>query len=220
MDIVCLAHELAHQWFGDKITCGSWEDIWLNEGFATYIEGLTYDFGINPVKWENWKSNNLYNAVSKPFGSVFVDDTTSVGRIFSGSLSYSKGAYVLHMLRSVVGDEDFFAAIRNYIHDPELIYGYALTEDFQKHVEDQTGKNLKEFFKDWIYGKGYPVYSFDFNSTDNGNLSIKVRQSQTDPSVSYFEMPVPVKLIGETRDTIVVLDNTYNEQVFALNPGL
>ena len=214
-----LAHELAHQWFGNKITCGSWEDIWLNEGFATYIEGLTYDFGINPPKWESWKNNNLNSALSKPFGSVFVDDTTSVGRIFSGSLSYSKGAYVLHMLRFVIGDKDFFQSIWNYIHDHELIYGYALTEDFQKHVEDVTGKNMGEFFKDWIYGRGYPVYSINFDSKSDGSIKIVINQKQSDPSVPYFEMPVPVKVIGSSKDTIVVLNNTYNGQEFNLNIG-
>lgn len=214
-----LAHELAHQWFGDKITCGSWEDIWLNEGFATYIEGLTYDFGINPQKWLTWKSNNLNSALSQPNGSVFVDDTTSVGRIFSGSLSYSKGAYVLHMLRYVTGDDDFFAAIRNYIHDDDLIYGYALTEDLIEHFEKQTGKQLDEFFNDWIYGKGFPVYSFEFDSKSDGTVSIKVRQKQSDPSVSYFEMPVPVNLKGSNKDTTVILYNDHDAQVFDLDIG-
>ena len=215
-----LAHELAHQWFGDKITCGSWEDIWLNEGFATYLEGLTYDFGIDPGRWENWKTNNINRGLYDPHGSVFVDDTTNVGRIFSGSLSYGKGAMVLHMLRSIIGDQDFFASLRNYIHDPDLIYGYALTEDFQKHVEDQTGRDLTGFFKDWIYGKGFPIYSFDYDSKADGTITITVKQNQSDPSVSYFEMPVGIQLKGESGgDTIVVLNNDHDGQIFNLYIG-
>ncbi len=214
-----LAHELAHQWFGDKITCGSWEDIWLNEGFATYLEGLTYDFNRDPNRWKNWKNNNLNNALYSPHGSVFVDDTTSVGRIFSGSLSYSKGAYVLHMLRYILGDEDFFGAIRNYIHDPELIYGYARTDDLRKHFEKQSGKDLNYFFNDWIYGKGFPIYSINFDAGSGSQLKIKIHQDRSDESVSFFELPVPLQLIGENKDTIIVLNNVANDQEFVINAG-
>ena len=214
-----LAHELAHQWFGDKITCGSWQDIWLNEGFATYLEGLTYDFGRDPNTWEFWKTANRSRCLSSPYGSVFVDDTTSVGRIFSGSLSYAKGAFVLHMLRGIIGDEDFFAALRNYIHDPKLIYNYALTGDLQNHFENQTGMDLTEYFNDWVYGKGFPVYNIEFEGNENGNIWIKIRQDQSDPSVDFFEMPVQLRLIGNNIDTLVTLNNTEDNQEYELNVG-
>ncbi len=214
-----LAHELAHQWFGDKITCGSWQDIWLNEGFATYLEGLTYDFGRNPNTWKKWKRSKRNSATSSPHGSVYVYDTTSVGRIFNGALSYSKGAYVLHMLRWKLGDEDFFKALRNYISDPQLIYNYAKTPDLQKHLEEQSGVNLDGFFNDWVYGKGYPVYSLDWGYEENGKVFIKIFQTQTDESVDYFEMPVPVQLHGNGIDTTVVLNNDYDEQYFSIDVG-
>jgi len=208
-----LAHELAHQWFGDKITCGSWQDIWLNEGFATYLEGLTYDFGRNDATWKYWKSRNKQRALYASHGSVFVRDTT-VGNIFNGSLSYAKGAYLLHMLRWKMGDDNFFNALKNYISDPELVYGYARTKDLQKHLEAQSGLNLNEFFNDWLYGKGNPTYSFDWWYNGDGSISVRINQSQSDSSVDFFEMPVPIEFVGAGVDTILVFDNNSNGQEF------
>ncbi len=214
-----LAHELAHQWFGDKITCGSWQDIWLNEGFATYLEGLTYDFDRQPYYWKLWKSQNRFRALYPDHGSVFVDDTSSVGRIFNGSLSYAKGAYLLHMLRWKLGDNDFFKALHNYINDPKLAYNYARSIDLQKHLEEQSGQDLTEFFNDWLYGKGFPTYSFKWWYNTEGRLFIQVNQTQSDNSVDYFEMPVPVQLLGEEKDTILVLNNTKDGEVFDFDLG-
>ncbi len=209
-----LAHELAHQWFGDKITCGSWQDIWLNEGFATYLEGLTYDFDRQPYYWKSWREKNKARALFADHGSVFVDDTSSVNRIFNGSLSYSKGAYLLHMLRWKLGDDDFFKALHNYINDPKLAYSYARTHDLQEHLEAQSGQDLNEFFNDWLYGKGFPTYSFQWWYNTEGKLLIQVNQTQSDSSVDYFEMPIPIQLKGENKDTTVVLDNNEDGQIF------
>ncbi|MFN3786031.1 MAG: M1 family metallopeptidase, partial [Thiothrix sp.] len=121
------AHELAHQWFGDKVTCGSWRDIWLNEGFATYLEGLTQEAGIGTMDFSTWLRNKIASVTSQPGGSVWVDDTTSVNRIFNGRLSYDKGGMLLHMLRWKLGDTHFFQGVRNYLNDPRLAYGYAKT---------------------------------------------------------------------------------------------
>lgn len=212
-----IAHEMAHQWFGDKITCGSWQDIWLNEGFATYLEGLTYDFGVSPGEWENWKYNNQNRATNDPTGSVYVDDTTSVNRIFNGNLSYAKGAYLLHMLRWKMGDQTFFTALNNYINDPELIYGYAKTPDLQKHLEEVSGMDLNEFFKDWLYGGGYPVYEIIWEQTNTGTMVV-VNQTPTHPqSVDFFEMPIPIHFYGNGQDTTVVLDPQFSGQMFTVD---
>ena len=104
-----IAHELAHQWFGDKITCGSWKDIWLNEGFATYLSGLVIEEFDGEPSFKNWKQGRVSSITSQPDGAVYLSDsdTTSVSRIFSSRLSYNKGAMVLHMLRKKVGDANF-----------------------------------------------------------------------------------------------------------------
>ena len=107
-----IAHELAHQWFGNKITCGSWKDIWLNEGFATYLSALVVENLDGNEAFTNWKASRNNTITSATTGTVYLrdSDTTSVGRIFSSRLSYSKGSMVLHMLRKKLGDDEFFIA--------------------------------------------------------------------------------------------------------------
>ncbi len=215
-DAGLLAHELSHQWFGDKITCGSWQDIWLNEGFATYLTGLYFQY-VEPLYWINWRVSTLASATAQTNGSVFVDDTTSVNRIFSGNLTYNKGARVLHNLRFKLGDSAFFAGIRRYQNDASLIYGFARTSDLIRNLQAVSGQNLTEFFNDYIYGQGYP--SFDVSSTQQdftGQVSITIKQTQSHPSVSFFETPVPVKLISKRtgKDTTFVFNLTQNNQTF------
>lgn len=209
-----MAHELAHQWFGNKVTCGSWADIWLNEGFATYLSGLCYQY-LAPQFWQQFKQQRINNVTSQPGGSMFVDDTTNVSRIFSGRLSYAKGAMVLHMLRWICGDSAFFGGIRNYLNDPQLAFGYARTPDLQAHLEAASGKNLQGFFDDWYLGQGYPSYDIVWSQDDQKLLSFEVKQTQSHPSVAYFELPLPLRLKGaqgQVKD--IVLDHSFEGQIF------
>jgi len=210
------AHELAHQWFGDKITCGSWQDIWLNEGFATYLTGLTSEFLGTEQAWMNWKFSRIANITSQPNGSVWVEDTTRVSRIFSGRLSYNKGSYLLHMLRWKLGDEDFFQAIQNYLADPELAFGYARTADLKAHFEAQSGIDLSEFFEDWFYGQGFPSYQISWSDLGE-KVRIKIEQTTSDPSVNFFEMPVSIKVTGEGQDSLLRLEHTFSGQEFEVD---
>lgn len=212
-----MAHELAHQWFGDMVTCGSWHDIWLNEGFATYLTGLTYENMPGTPWWGIWKEQTSSHVMQETYGSVYCDDTTSVNRIFSSRLSYSKGAYVLHMLRWVCGDSAFFAGIHNYLLDPNLTFGYAHTSDLKSHLETASGLNLTEFFSDWYYGQGYPTYNVTTYQSSADSISILLNQTTSNSSVSFFEMPVPIRLKGNNIDTIVVLNNTFSGQEFKIN---
>ena len=213
-----IAHELAHQWFGDKITCGDWEDIWLNEGFATYLSGLIYENFDSASAFVNWKASRINHITSQPGGSVKVTDITNVGSIFSSRLSYNKGAMVVHMLRYKLGDIDFFQAVKNYLADPALAYGYARTSHLQQHLETQSGLNLTEFFNDWFVGEGFPTFDAIWNyDTSLQKVNIKLNQTQSHNSVSFFETPVPVKVYGPTgQEEILRLELTQDGQLFSV----
>ena len=209
-----IAHELAHQWFGDYITCNSWKNIWLNEGFATYCESLTHEHGLSGTNWANWKRNEINYITSEPGGSLFVNDTTSENAIFNGRLSYTKGGMVLHMLRWEVGDTAFFRGVRSYLQDEKLANAFASTENLQEHMEAESGKNLDYFFKDWVYGQGYPQYTFSWGQYENNVGYIRINQQQSHSSVDFFELNIPIKFAGEGKDTVLVFINTENDQEF------
>ncbi|MFT6167082.1 MAG: aminopeptidase N [Vicingaceae bacterium] len=210
------AHELAHQWFGNKITCGSWSDLWLNESFATYITGLTYQFGVvhNPAFWPVWLDQTKRSGLSFPNGSVYRYDTSSVNSLFNNQV-YNKGAITLHTLRWKVGDSAFFAGVRNYIDDTTLAYGFARTPDLQRHLEASYGQSLMEFFNDWVYGPGFPQMHTSWSSNGN-NLTLTVTQIPSDSAVSFFEIPIPYRLMGNNLDTIIVVEPTTNFQTITI----
>lgn len=215
-----IAHEMAHQWFGDKVTCGSWKDIWLNEGFATYVASMVYENFDGPAAFINDKTNMINNITSSTSGAVYLTDTEAlnVNRIFSGRLSYDKGAMVLEMLRFKLGDAAFFQGIKNYLADPNLAYGYAVTSDLQSHLETVYGSSLTEFFNDWVFRQGYPSYTITAQNIGGGQARFVVNQTQSNLSVSFFEMPVPVTVFGPSGQQLdVVLNNTTNGQVFIQN---
>ncbi len=207
-----IAHECAHQWFGDLVTCGSWEDIWLNEGFATYFEGLTKERYF-PAQWYSWKQQKISNITSQPNGSVKCTDTTDVSRIFNGRLTYDKGSYLLHMLRWQLGDNIFFNAIRNYLNDPALKFGYAKTPDLIQHLQTASGQNLSVFFNQWYYNQGFPSYQVSW-SQNNQQVYVQINQTTSDPSVTFFEMPVPIHFSGAGHDTTLVFNHTFSGQLF------
>lgn len=211
-----MGHEMAHQWFGDKVTCASWEDIWLNEGFATYLSGLCYEY-LAPIYWPIFKAQRMGSVVSQPDGSVRCSDTLSVPRIFDGRLTYNKGAMVLHMLRWVCGDSAFFNGARNYLDDPALAYNSALTSHLKAHLEATSGLDLTEFFEDWYVGEGYPTYTVQWSQDGGGNVQVQLDQSTSHVSVDFFEMPVPLRFWGGGVDSTVVLDHASSGQSFAFH---
>jgi len=213
-----MAHELAHQWFGDKITCGSWEDIWLNEGFATHLASI-YMEAKYPASILNTRKNEIASITSQPGGSVKVNDTTNVGRIFDGRLSYNKGSHLLYMLRWILGDSVFFNAIRQYAKDPKISYGFATTNDLKKHLEQVSNKDLTGFFKDWYEGQGYPSYNIEWTPLGSSYVKIKMNQTTSHSSVNFFELPVALNFKNATQQKTIVLDNTGNGEIFFRNIG-
>ena len=212
-----IAHELAHQWFGNKITCGSWKDIWLNEGFATYLSGLTIENLDGNSAFTTWKQQRNNSITSQPGGAVYLTDTDtlSVNRIFSGRLSYNKGAMVLHMLRKKVGDANFFQGLKDYLSDTDHAYAYAKTQDFIPIMEAASGQSLTEFFSDWLYNQGYPSYTIEWNQISPTEVKTTITQTQSDASVSYFEAPVPLRFLGTMGEVLdVTLNNTTNTEEF------
>lgn len=207
-----IAHELAHQWFGDYITCGSWHEIWLNEGFATYLTGLYYQ-NLEPTQWENWKKSVINAILSEAGGSIYVDDTNDFRRIFSSRLSYKKGAFVLHMLRGQLGDSTFFQGVKNYLNDDRVTHGFATTDILRENIEAAGDTSLTEFFNDWILGEGYPVYNIDC-STENQQLTINIKQTPSVNNGPFFEMNIPISLYhnGDRQD-IWVPNHTANDHL-------
>ncbi|MCO6161203.1 M1 family aminopeptidase [Flavobacterium sp. NRK F7] len=215
-----IAHELAHQWFGDKITCGTWKDIWLNEGFAEYLSGLVVENLDGVASFVSWKNNKINSITSATNGAVYLTDTEAlnVNRIFSGRLTYNKGAMVVHMLRWKMGDTAFFQAIKNYLADSNLAYKYAITTDLKSHLETVYGSSLDEFFNDWLYGQGYPTYTISAQNWGVGQAKITVSQTQSDASVSYFEMPLEIRLLGGSGQTHdVVINHQTNGEEFIVS---
>lgn len=215
-----IAHELAHQWFGDKITCGTWRDIWLNEGFAEYLAGLVVESLDGVPSFISWKANKINNITSATNGAVYLTETEAlnVNRIFSSRLTYNKGSMVVHMLRWKMGDANFYQAVQNYLNDSNLAYGYAITTDLKAKLEAVHGSNLDEFFNDWVYNQGYPTYNITAQNLGAGQAKIIVNQTQSDPSVTFFEMPLEIRLSGAgglTHD--VVVEHTTNGQEFIVS---
>lgn len=214
-----IAHELAHQWFGDKITCGAWNDIWLNEGFATFGEHLVNEKNLmTHSEFMNYLANQMNVITSQPNGSVYVDDSdlANIPVLFSGRLTYVKGGYVLRMMKWILGDEAFYQLLKDYAANPAFAYSYAKTEDFKNQILVSTGRDFTGFFNDWIYGEGYPTYTIKWKQSANLDMNFLVSQTQSDPSVSFFEMPLPVKVTGSNGETaFLVLENTSNAQLFS-----
>jgi len=213
-----LIHELSHQWFGDMITCRTWPDIWLNEGFATYCEALFVERKYGSSWYWSYINGDMYGAKSA-VGTVYVQDSANVGTLFDGNLVYSKGATVLHMLRHVLGDSVFFRVMNTYANTPSLRYATASTTDFETVCETVSGKDLHYFFNEWIYGQNYPRYAYEWSSAPSGSgfsVTFWVGQSTGTTNPSFFTMPVDIRIISGGWDTTVTIWNNAGTQTFTI----
>lgn len=209
-----VAHELAHQWFGDKVTCKDWQNIWLNEGFATYSDKLYHQKKYGDATFTS-QMNSVMNSAKTATGTIYVQNISSVNEIFSSARSYNKGAVVLHMLRGILGDEKFFQTLKEYLVEPGLSYNVAVTADFQRIAERVSGQNLNYFFQQWIYGAGYPKYTFGWRteqvSGNSYNLIVRVKQ-QSNSNPLFFTMPLQIYYSTPLETKTITLFNDQQEQ--------
>jgi aminopeptidase N len=197
-----VAHEIAHQWFGDSVTEATWSDLWLSEGFATYFAGLFIERVEGADAFREYMKRNAeeYLLYSKERRApIFDSDTENLNKLLNAN-NYQKGAWVLHMLRSTLGDEAFFRGIRDYYSAHRN--STATTEDLRASLEKASGLNLHAFFRRWIYESGHPRYETKWTwrqMKKGGVLTISLRQLQTDASFPN-SFPVLIKMkSGETR---------------------
>ena len=213
-----IAHELAHQWFGDKITCKDWHNIWLNEGFATYCEAIFAESEEGKPGYFNIILSDMDRA-KRAVGSIYVQDISTASEIFNSNRSYAKAGIVLHMLRGVLGDDIFFKVMYNYANDERLSYSVAITEDFQRIAESTSGLDLDYFFKQWIYGEGYPKYStvWNFNKISGSDYKVEISISQqNNTSPKYFTMPIDIEIRTKDTDTIFTVWNDQASQSYEI----
>ncbi len=195
-----IAHELAHHWWGDLVTMKTWDDIWLNEGFATYSEVLFFERYSNIDPGELMSRSYDDGEVSGVLGGTVTAENLSNPFDDRGAI-YTKGAWVLHMLRRVLGDERFFAALREY--RARYAFSNASTSDFQRVCESEFGGSLDWFFQQWIYATGRPVYKVSSEISAAGGLGrytatllIKQKQIQEIPGREQrvYIMPLDVTI--------------------------
>jgi aminopeptidase N len=156
------AHELGHQWWGDNVTCGTWNDIFINEGFASYCEFLRRQYLVSQSNAIQHMNQAHFSVMSANDGSVWCPDTTDVGRIFDSRLSYDKGETFIHELRFLLNDDTvFFNALKSF----QQLYGNATATgmDLKQVLENESGMNLTQAFDQWYFGEGFPTFTVKWN---------------------------------------------------------
>ena len=204
-----VAHELAHQWWGDLVTCETWADIWLNEGFATYSEALEVEVSQGEQAFADYI--DLLESYSGYFSDTVYDPT----ELFSITV-YKKGGLVLHMLRHIMGSEAFFNGLREYGWNSGFAYGTAKTDDFNGVMESIQGSDLDWFFEPWLNYPWYPHYRYSWSKSMNGGdwlLNLRIEQEQTQ---TLYTMPIDVKISFDGGDTLLTIVDSLEVQVFQI----
>ncbi len=188
-----VAHEIAHQWFGDSVTESTWADLWLSEGFATYFAGLfveKYEGDAAFREYMHEAAERYFRYEQQTNLPIHDTATTDLMRLLNPN-NYEKGAWVLHMLRRQLGDDAFFKGIRSYYLTHRE--ANASTEDLRNALEKSSGKNLKEFFARWIYGSGHPRYELGWSSMERrAATSVVIRLNQVQEGEAFLD-PVSVE---------------------------
>jgi aminopeptidase N len=209
------AHELGHQWWGNNVTCASWCDIWINEGFASYSEYLMLE-SLYPSEKNQHMLDVHQNVKTQTGGSVWVLDSLNESRIFSGRLTYDKGAAIVHTIRFLINNDSlFFEGLRAF--QATFKDSTATGVDFKDFMIDYTGLNLDAFFEEWYFGEGYPTYSVRWEQVGQDVL-IEITHSASKPSVTPTftnDIEIFFNRTGQS-DTIIRFPVTSNVQFYTI----
>jgi aminopeptidase N len=201
-NVSLIAHEIAHQWFGDSVTESTWSDVWLSEGFATYFAGLFLQRFEGEGAFQVYMrdaATNVFAYEKKRRAPIFDRDTENLLDLLNAN-SYQKGAWVLHMLRSNLGDEAFFRGLRNYYEAHKN--ATANTEDLRAALEQSSGKSLRPFFARWVYDSGHPQYELTWEWDRKKNLRLALNQLQ--PGNAFLDpLPVTISTTGGSKDILL-----------------
>ncbi len=218
-----IAHEFAHQWFGDMITCSTWADVWLNEGFATWTENFWWEKSGGYIAYKNGINSDASNYLAyNPGWAISVPSwattTPDLNTLFNYSITYAKGACVLHMLRYTLGDALFFASLQAYANDANLRFHSATIADFNNKVNSVTGQNYDWYFTQWIFAPNHPVYAnqYYFENLGSGNWDVRFLVKQTQTNAPFFQMPIILKIhFQDNTDSLIRVMNTSNYQEYS-----
>ena len=204
-------HELAHQWWGDLVTCGTWPDIWLNESFATYSEALWNEHLGGFPALKNYMTGSLLHLYYGSWQGAVYDPQGQGFNLFD-DVVYSKGAWVLHTLRGVVGDSVFFRSLRAYRQKYEG--KSAITDELRAVVDSVAGQDMRWFFNEWIYSPGWPVYAFTY-SWPGDSLSLRIFQQQSSSWPTY-KMPMWVRIYHGADSVNTLIQDSLRVQTFKI----
>ena len=219
-----MAHEFAHQWFGDMVTCATWADIFLNEGFATWTEAHWTEHNSGYDAYKNEILDNAgYYLSANPGWAISVPswatNTPDVNTLFNYAITYMKGSCVLYQLRNVMGDSLYFAGLKAYAADTvNFKYKSSTIPDFRDKMEQASGMDLHWFFDEWIFAPNHPsyqnVYAISQLTPNSWQVLFTAKQQQS--LGTYWQMPLELKInFSDLTDTIVKVFNSYNNQIFS-----
>jgi len=208
-----IAHELGHQWFGNNVTCATWSDIWINEGFATYSEYLAYQNIFGQAKADDWMKYTNGFVMSEPDGSVYIPpeqiSTSNPERIFDGRLSYGKGAVIIHMIRFELQEDALFFNIMKSFQQ-QFKDSVATGLDFKSVVEAVSGRDFTDFFNQWYFGEGYPSYTIRWKQ-ETDTLYFSSTQTTSTDTTTLFKMLMEYSIkFTDGTDTMIQLRQTAN----------
>ncbi len=214
-DFELVIHELGHMWFGDNVTCSNWQDIWINEGFATYTHYIGLQNLMTQTDADQMIITTQDDVMADAGGSVYVPlaDVMDEQRIFDYRLTYEKGAAIIHQIRFILNDDILFY---NILKNFQQTYGgnVASATDFKNVLETMSGMDFTDYFTQWYYGEGYPTYNISWSQQSN-NVGLILSQTSSMPAVTpFFKLPLEVKFLWAGGDTTIKFNNTSNNQLF------